>query len=52
MKNLPSKAAKIITIQTFIPADSPLGTRYDFPVTIASLTAPNPSKTVLNIDPN
>lgn len=52
MKNLPSGTKKTITIQTFIPSSSPLGTRYDFAVIAASLTSPYPSKTVLNIDPN
>lgn len=52
MKNIASGTKKTITIQTFIPSSSPLGTRYDFTVTTTSLTSPYPSKTVLNIDPN
>ena len=52
MKNLPNGTKKTITIQTLIPSSSPFGTRYDFTVTVASLTYPYPSKTVLNMDPN
>ena len=52
MKNPPNGTKKTITIQTLIPSSSPFGTRYDFTVTVASLTYPYPSKTVLNMDPN
>lgn len=52
MQHLPTGTQKTITIVTFIPTNSPLGSRYDFSVTTTSLTSPNPTKTVLNIDPN
>lgn len=51
MANLQSGATKIIKVVTQLPADMPLGTRYDFVVTTTSLTSPYPSKTVTNIDP-
>lgn len=52
MKNLPTGTQKAIKIITFIPTNSPLGSRYDFIVTTTSLTSPYPTKSVLNIDPN
>lgn len=52
LQNLPILAKKSITMTTFIPVDSSLGSRYDFVVTTTSLTSPYPSRTVLNIDPS
>lgn len=51
MINLAPNTNKIIKIVTTIPANSQLGSRYDFIVTTKSNTAPFPEKSVTNIDP-
>ncbi|MCG7407077.1 hypothetical protein MH117_06580 [Paenibacillus sp. ACRRX] len=51
MSNLEPNESRIISIESTIPANSSLGSRYDFVVTARSKTTPNPQKTVLNIDP-
>lgn len=49
--NCEPSAKRTITIVSTVPANSPLGARYDFVVTVTSKTSPYPTKTVLNIDP-
>lgn len=52
MSNLKPNTTKVIQIRALIPIDTPLGSRYDFIVTIKSLTSPFPEKSILNIDPS
>lgn len=51
MKNVAPNIIKAIKLSSQIPATSPLGSRYDFIVTVRSKTSPYPEKTVTNIDP-
>ena len=51
MTSIPPNGSRIITIESTIPVNSPLGSRYDFVITVSSKTSPFPKKTVLNIDP-
>ena len=52
MKNIAPGVIKTITITSTIPIKSPLGSRYDFIISVRSKTSPFPTKTVLNIDPS
>lgn len=52
MSNLAPNTNKLIQIDALIPINQPLGSRYDFTVTVTSNTNPFPTKTVLNIDPS
>lgn len=52
MKGLAPNKIKIIKITAIIPKEAPLGSRFDFIITVRSKTSPYPEKTVLNIDPS